>query len=52
MAMYGIELKWAANTISEGGIDWRAYNQNATMLKLAEGEHFGPAPENFPMWFS
>ena len=43
--------KWWGNTISEAGIDYKAYNQNAARLPIPKVGYFGPSPQNYPLHF-
>ncbi|CAJ2514139.1 Uu.00g022580.m01.CDS01 [Anthostomella pinea] len=51
-AFTGIELTWWGNTVSKAGVDYQAYNQNATLLTLPASGYFGPSPDQYPMKFT
>ncbi|KAL8377276.1 hypothetical protein RB595_008115 [Gaeumannomyces hyphopodioides] len=46
------ELAWWGNEVTLAGVDYRAYNQNATLLPLPAVGYFGPSPADYPMQFS
>ncbi|KAK7738441.1 oligopeptide transporter 6 [Diatrype stigma] len=48
----GIEVDWWGNSVSTAGLDYQAYNQNATLLSVPKGGYFGPSPDDYPMKFS
>ncbi|KAH9431438.1 hypothetical protein MCOR27_005874 [Pyricularia oryzae] len=52
LVMTRTELPWWGNTVTMAGVDYRAYNQNATLLPLPEAGFFGPTSDQYPMRFS
>lgn len=51
LSFAGVEINWWGNTVSTAGVDYQAYNQNATLLSVSRGFYFGPPPEEYPMRF-
>lgn len=51
LSFTGVELSWWGNTVSTAGVDFRAYNQNASLLPLPDAGYFGPSPGQYPMNF-
>lgn len=43
--------RWG-NTVSEAGIDYKAYNQNASLLPLPAKGYFGLEPDQYPLNFN
>lgn len=46
-----VTINWWGNTVATAGVDFKSYNQNATLLPLPESGYFGIAPEDYPMHF-
>lgn len=44
-----VSINWWGNSVSTQGADYRAYNQNGTLLPIPDVGYFGPSPENYPM---
>lgn len=44
-------LKWWGNTVAVSGVDYKSYNQNATLLPLPDVGYFGLPPGHYPMDF-
>ena len=47
----GITIDWWGNTVGYAGVDYRSYNQNATLLPIPDVGYFGLSPEEYPMDF-
>ena len=48
---HGYSIKWWGNTISTAGVDFKAYNQKASLLPIPDVGYFGLAPDQYPMAF-
>ncbi|KAK6859679.1 OPT family small oligopeptide transporter [Apiospora arundinis] len=42
---------WWGNDVTTAGVDYLAYNQNATLLPVPAQGYFGPPPDQYPMKF-
>jgi len=47
----GVSIKWWGNHVAIAGVDYVAYNQNASLLPIPKVGYFGPAPADYPMKF-
>ncbi|KAL2212753.1 oligopeptide transporter 2 [Sarocladium strictum] len=48
----GGNLNWWGISVTTAGVDFRAYNQNATLYPIPDSGYFGPSPDQYPMNFS
>ena len=46
-----VVITWWGNTVSQAGVDYKSYNQNATLLPIPDVGYFGVPPEQYPMHF-
>ncbi|KAK8116350.1 hypothetical protein PG984_012852 [Apiospora sp. TS-2023a] len=44
-------LPWWGNEVTTAGVDYLAYNQNASLLPVPAQGFFGPSPDQYPMKF-
>ncbi|KAK7987242.1 oligopeptide transporter 2 [Apiospora saccharicola] len=42
---------WWGNDVTTAGVDYVAYNQNASLLAVPAQGYFGPSPDQYPMKF-
>ena len=47
----GIKIVWWGNTVSTAGVDYRAYNQNASLIPIPKNGTFGLEPAYYPRHF-
>ncbi|CAN6675128.1 oligopeptide transporter 2 [Trichomonascus vanleenenianus] len=46
-----ISINWWGNTVSQAGVDFQSYNQNATLLPIPAKGYFGPDKKDWPRHF-
>lgn len=44
-----VSLSWWGNNVEQAGVDYLAYNQNATLLPIPQKGYFGISPEQYPL---